>query len=103
MKNLAISFIVAQKFDTHLEKSTSLLDTGNSFSKSKVFDYERDDNFNHDVNVDGDKQKGQNTSELQERYDTTICGALHDLVLFVQFKKREKYPWRSVTFSKVAG
>ena len=25
--------------------------------------------------------------------------ALHDLVLFVQFKKREKHPWRSVTFS----
>ena len=28
---------------------------------------------------------------------------LHDLVPFVQFKKREKEPWRSVTFSKVAG
>ena len=32
-----------------------------------------------------------------------ICGALHYLVLFVQFKKREKHPWRSVNFSKVAG
>ena len=32
-----------------------------------------------------------------------ICSALHDLVPFVQFKKREKHPWRSVTFSKVAG
>ena len=32
-----------------------------------------------------------------------ICGALHGLVRFVQFKKREKHPWRSVTFSKVAG
>ena len=31
------------------------------------------------------------------------CGALRDLVLFVQFKKREKQPWRSVNFSKVAG
>ena len=31
------------------------------------------------------------------------CGVLHDLVAFVQFKKREKYPWRSVNFSKVAG
>ena len=30
-----------------------------------------------------------------------ICDALRDLVLFVQFKKREKHPWRSVTFSKV--
>ena len=26
-----------------------------------------------------------------------------DLLPFVQFKKREKYPLRSVTFSKVAG
>ena len=29
-------------------------------------------------------------------------GALGDLVPFVEFKKREKNPWRSVTFSKVA-
>ena len=26
-----------------------------------------------------------------------------DHYTFVQFKKREKHPWRSVTFSKVAG
>ena len=32
-----------------------------------------------------------------------ICDALRDLVLFVQFKKREKHPWSSVNFSKVAG
>ena len=32
-----------------------------------------------------------------------ICDALRDLVLFVQFKKREKHPWRNVNFSKVAG
>ena len=32
-----------------------------------------------------------------------ICGALHDLVAFVQLKKREKHSWRSVNFSKVAG
>ena len=31
------------------------------------------------------------------------CDALRDLVPFVQFKKREKQPWRSVAFSKVAG
>ena len=30
-------------------------------------------------------------------------GALHDLVPCAQLKKREKNPWRSVTFSKVAG
>ena len=28
---------------------------------------------------------------------------LRGLVPFVQFKKREKHPWKSVTFSKVAG
>ena len=32
----------------------------------------------------------------------SICGELCDLVPFVQFKKREKHPQRSVTFSKVA-
>ena len=32
-----------------------------------------------------------------------IFDALRDLVPFVQFKKREKHPWRSVTFSKVVG
>ena len=26
-----------------------------------------------------------------------------DFVPFIQFEKREKHPWRSVTFSKVAG
>ena len=31
-----------------------------------------------------------------------IYDVLCDLVLFVQFKKREKHPWRSVIFSKVA-
>ena len=30
-----------------------------------------------------------------------ICDVLRDLVLFVQFKKRVKHPWRSVTLSKV--
>ena len=27
------------------------------------------------------------------------CGALHDLVPFVQFKEHEKHPWRSTNFS----
>ena len=31
-----------------------------------------------------------------------IYGALRDSVQFVQFKKREKHPWTSVNFSKVA-
>ena len=28
-----------------------------------------------------------------------ICDALRDLVPFVQFKNREKHPWRSVNFN----
>ena len=31
-----------------------------------------------------------------------ICDAKRDLVPFVQFKKHEKHPWRSVNFSKAA-
>ena len=31
-----------------------------------------------------------------------ICDTLRDLLPVVQFKEREKHPWRSVTFSKVA-
>ena len=37
------------------------------------------------------------------REEKTKCGALRDLVPFVQFKKREKHSWRSANFSKVAG
>ena len=33
----------------------------------------------------------------------TLCDVLRDLVPFVQFRKCEKRPWKSVTFSKVAG
>ena len=32
-----------------------------------------------------------------------MCDALLDLVRYVQFKKREKYPWRRDTFSKDEG
>ena len=32
-----------------------------------------------------------------------IYDALRDLIPFEQIKNREKRPWRSVTFSKVAG
>ena len=34
---------------------------------------------------------------------TYLCDALLDLVLFLRFKRREKHPWRNVSFSKVAG
>ena len=33
----------------------------------------------------------------------TACDVLRDLVPFVQFMKREKLPWRSVTFNKDVG
>ena len=36
---------------------------------------------------------------LQSFVTVMRCG----LTSFVQFKKREKYPWRSVTFGNVAG
>ena len=32
-------------------------------------------------------------------FEVHICGALRDLVPFVQFKKREKHPWSNVNFS----
>ena len=32
-----------------------------------------------------------------------FCDVLRDSISFVQFKKHEKHPWRSVTFSKAAG
>ena len=31
----------------------------------------------------------------------SICDVLRDLESFVQFKKRKKHAWRSVSFSKV--
>ena len=32
-----------------------------------------------------------------------ICDAFRDLVPFVEFKKCEKHPWRSVNYSEFAG
>ena len=48
-------------------------------------------------------QGSKYTSESCHTSKIPICGALHDLVPFVQFKKHEKHPWRSVIFSQVAG
>ena len=42
-------------------------------------------------------------SKSLTKWCEVICDALHDFVPFAQFKKREKHPWRSVTFSKFAG
>ena len=41
--------------------------------------------------------------KLKFTYCPLICDALRDLVPSVQFKKRGKHQWRSVTFSKVGG
>ena len=37
------------------------------------------------------------------RYNTKMstCDALRDLASIVQFKKRQRHPWSSVTFSKL--
>ena len=39
---------------------------------------------------------------VEEKDSQIKCVALQDLIPFVQFKRREKHPWRSVTFSNVA-
>ena len=44
-----------------------------------------------------------NSNFLKMVLRNQISDALRDLVPFVQFKKREKHPWKSVNFSKVAG
>ena len=44
----------------------------------------------------------QSTFDLGNKYQE-ICDILRDLVPFVQFKKREKHPWMSVTYSNAAG
>ena len=40
---------------------------------------------------------------FQKKSMKLICDDLCDLVPFVQFKRREKHPYRSDTFSKVTG
>ena len=50
--------------------------------------------------------KGDHRSEMDywhKLFIIIVSGALRDLVPFVQFEKHEKHPWRSITFSKVAG
>ena len=40
------------------------------------------------------------SAKTRRKLMSYICDALHDLVPYVQFKKLEKHPWRSVNFSK---
>ena len=39
-------------------------------------------------------------NSIKDIWQGPKCDALRDLVPFVQFKKREKRPWRSVNFSE---
>ena len=39
-------------------------------------------------------------NRVVQHFQGNECGALCDLVPFVQYKKREKYPWRGVTFTE---
>ena len=48
------------------------------------------------------KTKARNVS-FENTGSPNISDVLHNLVPFVQFKKRAKHLWRSVTFGKFAG
>ena len=50
-------------------------------------------------------KKSKNSSHfcMLKLNENTWYAMLCDLVSFLQFKKRKKCPWSSVTFSKVAG
>ena len=45
----------------------------------------------------------QSDFEIGKKLSFLHSDAFRDLVSFLQFKKREKFPWRSVTFRKAAG
>ena len=46
--------------------------------------------------------QGTEIADTSDQSSKCICDVLRDLVSFVQFKKHEKQPWKSVTSSKVA-
>ena len=54
------------------------------------------------------KYKGNHTKtewslswKIEPKFFQHKCGELRDVIPFVQFKKREKHPWKSDNFSKV--
>ena len=50
------------------------------------------------------RKMGTRITPNADSFHALLSDALCNLVLFLQFKKkREKHPWRSVTFSKVPG
>ena len=58
-----------------------------------------------DIWTEGQTDKQQSVHKTLHLWDTLMryMDSLRDLVPFVQFKKREKHPWRSVTLTKFAG
>ena len=60
--------------------------------------------YDSKINNDSiDQQRKRQKWIEANMFSKIFCDALHNLVLFVQFKKREKHQCRSATFSKVAG
>ena len=55
--------------------------------------------FNSEFSMSLTKEKQWRVLSKRQMKQKKLCGALHDLVTFTQFKKREKQSWRSVTFS----
>ena len=41
------------------------------------------------------------TNQSEEK--AVVRESLRDLVIYLQFKKRQKHSWRSIAFNKVAG
>ena len=74
-----------------------------------IYQFGRYQSICYDNQPQGNTELANQTEETNNQQNQfqlngeEICDALHDLVPFVQFKKREKHPYRSVNFSKVAG
>ena len=90
-------------YQTVLRKSTKL-----DFSKESTLPTKRPKpNYSILQYLDGSESSAKSYSPasaqdyFRQIYHEALCcrDALRDLVPFVQFKKREKHPWRSVTFS----
>ena len=60
--------------------------------------------FCYELKKKGNKKKIDTfkQTEILALGKVQICDALRDLAPFVQIKKREKHPWRSLNFNKVA-
>ena len=94
------------KFINHMGTAVNLTKTKNSDSNSiNVMTIAHKDHRNKDEHVNASTHQRLKDSKynMVNFNILQICDALRDLVPFAQLKKREKHPWRSVNFSKVAG